>query len=277
MIPCKFFVLCLFCIFPYIDALEYGLSAKHEGEKPITHLCIIGERCSGTNFAEELIAANLKLVSKPWFMHKHFPPWYELPIECYFGNPQHYTFENTDEYLFVIIFRNAYDWARSLQQKPHHAIKKLHNLPFSKFIRTQWSLDPSQGMVQKGKEMNPLIDLSPITKLPFNNVLELRTAKIRNMLMINDRASNVYIINYEIIRDYSQEVIQEIANHFDLSPAREFSPITTYLGYKHTGTFEQAPYASISIEDLFFINSQLSEEIENSIEYSLIYDPNEIE
>lgn len=269
-------VLCALLFCPYVDALEYGIAAKHAGTIPIKKLVIFGERCSGTNYVDMLIARNFQLRSDRKFSHKHFPPWFELPIEYYSGTPAHYTFDNTDDYLFVIVFRNAYDWVRSLQQLPHHASAQLFKMPFSKFIRAPWELNPADKTVIRMRAYHPLMDLSPIDGKPFENVFKMRTKKIENMLMIQDRAKNVYYIRYEIIRDHPQEVIREIQEEFGIQAIAKYIPISNYLGWKHKGQFHQVPYPPLSLEDLDYINSQLSEEIENQIGYTLIYDPSEL-
>lgn len=258
-------------------ALEYGISAKHEGSIPIKKLFLFGERCSGTNYVVTLFSKNLQLGYDQKFARRHFPPWFELPIEYYTGKPQSYTFDNTDEYLFVIVFRNAYDWVRSLHDLPHFASGKFFNMPFSEFIRTPWELNPSNTLVKEVRSFHPLMDLSPIDGKPFENVLKLRTKKIENMLMVQNRAKNVYYIRYEIARDHPQEVIREIGECFGIRPNAKFSPVSNYLGWKHKGKYDQVPYPPISLEDLDYINSQLSEEVENQIGYSLIYDPAEID
>ena len=131
-----------------VHAQEYGIFHTSENSKPITKLFVIGERCSGTNYMNSLIMKNFE-ISAFSLGHKHFPPWYELSQEYYQGNPQYYTFENTEDFLFVVIFRNAYDWVRSFNRTPWHAHTSFNHIPLSEFIRKPWIIKKAGSMVRK--------------------------------------------------------------------------------------------------------------------------------
>ncbi len=255
---------------------EYGLFAKRESSVPITNLMVFSERCSGSNFILSLIRTNLQ-INSPFFCHKHFPPWFELPPESYLGNPKHYHFEGTEDYLFVIIFRDPYDWVRSLHLKPWHASRSLIHIPFEQFIRLPWTLSESDRQIMYGKRIHPLLDLNPLDGKPFKNVFELRTAKIQNMLMIKERAKNVYYVNYETARDHPEEVLEEIGTIFGLTAnPLGYTPVVKYKGMENKEDYKEKSYLKISENDLIYINSQLSEEIENKIGYRLIHNPDEL-
>ena len=123
-------------------------------------------------------------------------------MDRYLGNPAFYTFEGTDNYLFIVIVRNPYDWVRSVHKQPHLASRELIDIPFDEFIHKKWLLNKQEPAYQAEYKLNPLVDCNPKTGEPFANVLQLRTAKLRTMLMIKDKAKNVYYINYEIVRDF---------------------------------------------------------------------------
>lgn len=250
-----------------LTSLEYGLFAKKEGSQPITKFSIHGERCSGTNYIQALITNNID-IKKEEFSHKHTGPWYDLPIEHWLGDPKHYTFEGTEDQLCIIIFRNPYDWARSFNKNPWMAAGKLFKLPFSKFIRSEWEVNLVDNKnVINLYALNHLVDRNPIDGSAFKNIFELRTDKIRNMLMIKDRAKNAYYINYEIARDYPQKVIEEIGAIFSLNIQPLFRPVNNYKG--GNTPYQEKIYEPISNEDLLYINSQLDGELENQIGYQL--------
>ena len=208
-----------------------------------------------------------KFIDSP-FGHKHFPPWFELPLEEYLGPKPLYTFENSDDTLFIVIFRNPYDWLRSFYQKPWHAAKSLLNLSFSQFIRTPWELDSEDRVVISERKSNPLLDYDPLNKNPFESVLQLRTAKIRNMLMIKTQVKNIYYVNYETLRDHPKQVLQEIAHVFDL-PLSSFTDVKLYKGSKSEGNYTPKKYPPISPQDLEYINAHLDQGIEEKIHYQL--------
>lgn len=247
-----------------------GFYSKHEGNTPIARLAIYSERCSGSNYIQSLILTNVAGIRLNESSHKHFPPWLELSPSHYYGPPAHYTFDGSDNMLVVVIFRNPYDWVRSLNLQPWHAAKNLQNLPFSQFIRTPWRLNLRQNLIARLRRQNPLLDLNPIDGTPFKNVLELRTAKIRNMLKIRERAKNVYCINYEIVRDHPQEVLNELKELFSLNLKPDYQPVVLYKGLVRAGKYQETIYDPISMEDLIHINAHLDEQLENEIGYSLM-------
>lgn len=261
--------LIIFVLPSYMHALEYGIFAVCENSKPITKVWVIGERCSGTNYLTALLLRNFE-VKENGLGHKHFPPWYVLPQEHYKGNQQYYTFEGTEDFLFVVIFRNPYDWVRSFHKKPWHADHSLTHASFKDFIRLPWKIKVGDWREEQQISWNERVDADPFTGNLFANVFGLRKAKIETMLQIADRAPNVYYINYEIVRDYPQEVLQEIATHFAVVAKPEYTPIDTYKGKR--SSYHPKNYDPFSEEDLAFINSQLDEILENRIGYQIIRD-----
>jgi len=264
--------------FSKILPTEYALFAKRETSSPIKYLCIFGERCSGTNYTQSLLLENLifdsseyKNIHKPVsnYGHKHFPPWFELPLKEYQGPRRYYSLEDNEETLFVVIFRDPYDWVRSFKKKPHHGLRELRSLPFSQFIRTPWQLNPNNGLVKSESNLNPLMDKDPFTGENFSNVLHLRSAKIRTMLLVKDKVHNAYYINYETVRDHPKEVLKEIEDIFGLASTTEFNPIIHTKGREKKAIYKPKEYPPINLNDLLFINDQLDEELERSIGYEL--------
>lgn len=253
-----------------ISSLEYGLFANTKNSEPITKLYVIGERCSGTNYINALLKKNFDLDTTSFGSpsDKHFPPWYELPIEYYSGDPRYYTFEGVDDCLFIVIFRNPYDWVRSFYLTPHQADRSLLRISFSNFIRMPWkfAIEP---IIEKEYSFNPYFDRNPIDGSLFENVLKLRTAKIKTMLRIQEKAPNIYYLNYEIARDHSQEVLAEIANLFNLKPSGPYEPIIYRKDEQKQGLYKKKKYRPISSIDLAYINSQLDPEVENIINYTI--------
>lgn len=263
-----FLVFGLFIFSTPLLSQEFAIKAKKQGHIPITKFSIFSERCSGSNYLEQLILLNLEIESGK-FCHKHFPPWFDLPLEKYHGDPRHYTFEETDDFLFFVIFRNPYDWVRSFFRKPWHGSDELFHMSFSKFIRTPWTLNPQETVVQTEIVFNPLMD-RPSNGSYFRNVFELRSAKIRNMLEIGNKASNVYIINYEIARDHPEEVLAEISKIYSLKAKPVYTPVIYYYGDKNQGIYENKQYKPISKADLKYINSKLDETLEEQIGYETV-------
>lgn len=213
-----------------------------------------------------LLKQNIQIENTP-LGHKHFPPWFTLPQEEWYGNRSQYTFENTEDYLFILIIRNPYDWIRSLHKQPWCAAEHLRNLEFSEFIRSPWELNPLDPDIIRESIRNPLVNWDPETRSPFSNIMKLRTAKLKNMFLIYQKVHNFYVIKYETVRDNPQEVSKEISSLFKVDRNLEYHPVEWYKGDNRQGKYNKCEYAPISSEDLIFINHQLNEELKNQLGY----------
>ncbi len=252
-----------------LNALDvtYGIGAKKEGSIPITQVQFLGERCSGTNYLQNLIIKNFHF-APPYFAFssKHFPVWLEgewfqnvLPK---YGENRFY--RKNDHCLFIVIFRNPYDWLHSFCEKPYHTsqeFKKSVKKDFSKFIRATWDAEPDRKYVE----------CNPRDGSPFKNVMQLRTARIRNMLAIGELVDNIYYLQYETVRDEPEKVIAEIAQLFGLEAADPFEPVLEHYKASHviSDTFEVKEYPKISNDDLRYINRYLDKDLEKLIGYEL--------
>ncbi len=226
------------------EGLRYGLYAHDlDEEVPITRLQVFGERCSGTKYITTLLTQNFpELAPGLPFGSKHIPPWFILPPEDYCGPRHHYTLEEEDSCLFVVIFRHPLDWLRSMHRSPYHAAAHLRNISIHRLIRLPWEIGPEQ------PENVRKLDLDPLTGRPFRNILKLRTAKIQNMLLLKNRVSHIYYVNYETVRDYPHQVVEEIADYFDLLTHNSFVPVS----YKCSG---DPSYGEISQQEISFTAS----------------------
>jgi hypothetical protein len=244
----------------------HGLDAKHEGRARLRKFCLFGERCSGTNYLQQLITANFpQLGYQKAYGWKHFPAWLSAPAGLNPGPSKFYTFENSDAYLFFVIFRNPYDWLRSLWEHPHHAASHLHHIPFDTFIHSTWICDPLDEFIHA-------MDKNPHTGAYFSNILQLRSAKIRNMLMIKNKVKNIYYINYETLLNQPEQVVHEIARIFNLRTNYYFVPILNYCDPphdKHSLFLERDAFIPPA-ESLLFIQSQLDPSLESSIGYDIL-------
>lgn len=265
----RYSIYVLFLIFPMFVSSKHQLIKYKYGSAPehqINKIQIFGERCSGTNFLEHLIVRNFKNIKKDtffWYGEKHFPCWFDFPFdEKFYQRPLYnYTLEKSKDVLFIVIFRDPYDWVRSFYKSPHHAISSLKTLSFSEFIRSKWEVE--------NDIENPYrfpIELNPKTGAPFDNVMKLRTARIINMLRLKDLVPFVYFINYEILNEFPREVLTEISELFGVEMNDQFTPVLTDKGNEDV-MFTPSRYRIISPADLDFINQNLDEKVEKSIGY----------
>jgi hypothetical protein len=74
----------------------------------ITHFTIFGERCSGTNYLEEVINANFHINFTSKYGNKHF-----------FCANEYHTKDTTNT-LFIGIIRNPVYWVNSFSKELYH-------------------------------------------------------------------------------------------------------------------------------------------------------------
>lgn len=225
---------------------------------PIRRVQIYGERCSGTNYLEDLLKRNLKSAQVTWeFGWKHF-----------FHGPG---VEEANDCLFVVIHRNPFDWLRSLHNNPWHAAPPLRSLGFSDFIRAAWwciydehaLMEPDHSLY--GTEI--VCERDPQTHERFANVIRLRTAKIRNWESLRDKTRHHVSIKYEDLDLRPGEVIESICRRSGLKRKWFFKGAKGYKGGK-TKYIPKA-YEPIRAEDLDYILHELDVELEQSIGYDV--------
>jgi len=226
---------------------------------------IFGERCSGTNYVESLVAANFpasELTSD--FGYKHFFPQ--------FGS------KSTDSYIFLIIHRHPISWLKSFYRTPWHASPELKRLNFSQFIRAEWiSVWDTHAGISKGdprwmQEME--FERCPSTMKRFDNVLKMRTVKIREWERLRVLVENAVYVRYEDVVEHPQEFISQLASELNLPAPSSLFRIDSYKGGKrwHRGLREQLlrkRIPEISTLDLQYILENIDKNLEKRIGYNL--------
>ena len=154
----------------------------------IKKLTIYGERCSGTNYLEELITANFD-VNITWeYGWKHFFGFNDL--------------SNNDETLFIGIIRNPYDWINSFYREQHHLPKYFINI--DNFLNSEIiSFDASDNEIMDDRNMH--------TKERYKNIFELRNTKFK--FLTEDMPSlvkNYLLITYDDLLNMFNNTIDKI-------------------------------------------------------------------
>ncbi len=228
-----FFLFYLFCQGEIVQDLSYGIEAiKSEKlqEGKIQYIQIFGERCSGTNFLTKLIEHNLSAQLSFQYGWKHFPCWYDTPFEEKIRSKmgeKYCSLEGNDNFLFLVIFRDPYDWLRSFFLQPFHVSRRITRTRFSSFLKSRWySSEDDQAICGPAG----IFDRDPSTNGYFKNVLHLRSARIANLLKLKEKVDNVYFLNYETLRENPEAVIDEISSLFTIEKKEDFVPITSYKG-----------------------------------------------
>jgi hypothetical protein len=163
----------------------------------IEKFTIFGERCSGTNFLEEIMITNFNINVTWEYGWKHFFGFYDFKKT-----------ENEDKTLFIGIVRHPIYWIESFFREQHHIPNKPINI--DKFLFHEfYSIDSNNNVMKE--------DLNYITGKKYKNIFELRFLK--NYYLINTMPNNVknyILINYENLRDNYEVILDNIKNKFGL-------------------------------------------------------------
>ena len=148
----------------------------------IKKFTILGERCSGTNYLEELILSNFEIEITWNYGWKHFFGFYDFKQN-----------EEENNTLFIGIVRHPIKWINSLFKEKHHI--PVENHAINKFLFNDfYSVDTNNQIIQQ--------DLNYITGKKYKNIFELRFLK--NYYLINTMPNNVknyILINYENLKN----------------------------------------------------------------------------
>jgi len=228
----------------------------------IKRIQIFGERCSGTNFLESLIRGNIKGVNLcSDFGYKHF----------FYSQGE----KNSDDCLFLIIYRHPFDWLRSISRKAWHVADELKNCSFSEFIRKEWHCvyneesGTSSNNPEYGKEMT--FERDPETGQRFKNVIKMRTRKIENFESIKETEKSTYYMKHEDLASDPEAFIKVISRQYNLKKRMIFRPVILRKGKRGIGIrFYKAKQSyPIIEEDRQYILENLSLELEKKIGYHL--------
>jgi hypothetical protein len=166
----------------------------------ITKFTIYGERCSGTNYLEELILENFDVTLTSEYGWKHF-----------FGF-QDDKLKNSDDTLFICIVRDIYEWMNSFFKQPHHLPIRYKNIDLQtkkyEFLNNEfWSFDDSNGNRDTNKEI--MTDRNIYTNCRYQNIFELRHTKLKYMITdLPNKVKNYILIRYEdLINDFVGKMI----------------------------------------------------------------------
>jgi len=199
---------------------------------------IFGQRASGTHYLINLLERNLNL------KHNKNQPW-----KHGFSNVSILP-KNVD--INFVIYRNPYDWIRSVHILPYHAIRSLWYIPFEEFIRREWECDDK-------------FDLHPESGKRFSNILKLRSYKIK--LWESKRSNKVCYLNYEILEKYPEQVLDDVAKRYNLKWTKNFENI--YTRKDHNAQYVKKQYRPLTQEDLDYLKNEIDWVTENQIGYRL--------
>ena len=159
---------------------------------------IYGERCSGTNYLEQIINLNFDVQITWEYGWKHF-----------FGLDKVKNLENSDDALFICIVRNPVDWINSLFRKKHHIADHLRE-NINNFLNDEfYSYQDNQNLYGYRNEI--LADRNIYTGKRYKNIFELRHTKLKWMIEdLPKKVKNYILIKHEDLLDNFNETLYKI-------------------------------------------------------------------
>lgn len=151
-------------------------------------ITIYGERCSGTNYLEQLLILNFD-VEVTWnYGWKHFFGFQDL--------------SHTDDILFICIVRNLYDWVNSLYREKHHLPSCLTTNIDIFLNDTFYSLHYDNNNNITNEEI--FEDRNIETNERYKNIFELR--RVKNKFLVEKLPT--------LVKNYCIITYDELTNEF---------------------------------------------------------------
>ena len=161
----------------------------------IKKIQIYGERCSGTNYLEELLVKNFDVKIVWTYGWKHFFGFNNL--------------SNSDGVLFIGIVRNLVDWVNSVYREKHHlpnsVCKNIDALLNNKYYYID-KRNKKDVEIMKGRNIE--------TKKRYNNIFEMR--HIKNKFLIENMPSlvkNYCLITYDDLKHNFASTMDKIKSY----------------------------------------------------------------
>lgn len=164
----------------------------------LTQFTILGERCSGTSYVQQLIEHNFNVsFNRDLYGRKHF-----------FGHHEP-SKEDIDRTLVIGMIRDPVDWLNSFFRNPWHIRREISRDPVLFLNSEVCSLDDSS------KE-EIMFDRNYQTGEPYKNFLELRYTKLQFLRELEKTNPNFIFVRYEDIRDDYKWFLDRISENYNI-------------------------------------------------------------
>lgn len=176
---------------------------------------IYGERCSGTNYLQNLIDLNFNVELTWKYGWKHF-----------FGFDED-KYKDSDDTLFICIVRNPVDWINSLYREKHHLPECLKS-DIDKFLNNEFYSIHGNKIGNKINHSEIMEDRNIYTQSRYRNIFELRHTKLKYLIEdLPKKVKHCVFIKYEdLVNDFTN-VMEILKNKgLDIKTNIEF-PINT--------------------------------------------------
>ena len=216
---------------------------------PVTSYAVLGERNSGTNYVDALLAANLPagIPASDVYCWKH--GFIDRRVAA------------TGGLLTVVVYRHPVRWLQSLHNKPMELSARMQGLSFGDFIRHEW-----QGAFARPDGEEPsTADMDPKARTNYPNALRLRAAKIAYLEEMAEMPGRVAFLRFEDANRDPRATLDALGRAFDL-PLAPFTPVQAFKGSSRR-SYAPRLMPAPGARDLAFIRDELDENLEARIGY----------
>ena len=235
----------------------------------ITKCTIYGERCSGTNYIENLISINFDVNITWQYGWKHF---FGHNITDKTNNLKK-DISNADDVLFICIVRDIVPWINSFFKEPHHVNKDIHN-NINCFINNEIFTPHYERNYKKNDQIpkeliNYIEDRNFNTNQRYKNLFELRYNKINYMTEVLPKIAKNYIfVRYEDLINNFQQTMFKIKSKGLVVKSDINFPLNSN-NYKNNSKKKFSKKKNLLYEDLIYKNENYNHVIENKIGYKI--------
>jgi hypothetical protein len=198
---------------------------ENKSIQTIKKVTIYGERCTGTNYLEELITSNFNVTITWEYGWKHFFGFNDL--------------KNSDDTLFIGIIRNPYTWINSFYREQHHLDKSFKNI--NKFLNGEFY------SIHANNTEN-MHDRNLYTQKRYANIFEMRHTK--NKFLIEDMKSlvkNYILIRYEdLIHDFLNTMNKIKEKGLETKPNIKYPLNVTYYKKEKKVDFKEKQKSNVN-------------------------------
>jgi hypothetical protein len=212
----------------------------------VKNFTIYGERCSGTNYLEQLITTNFELPVTWEYGWKHFFGYSDL--------------KNSDETLFIGIVRSPIMWIDSFVKNPYHIPPQ--NIPIKNFLTNRfYSINIKNETIKE--------DLNYKNNQMYRNIFELRHTKNEYLIdIMPTKVKNYALINYEYIKAEPFEFLEAMRIKFNLTKRKpNYTNINYYKMFKNK-TFVEDPI-KLHPQIISFIKQNVNKTQEKRLNYNI--------
>jgi len=198
---------------------------------------IYGERCSGTNYLEELLLLNFDVEIVWCYGWKHFFGFNDL--------------SNTDDTLFIGIIRNLEDWINSLYKEKYHLPNELTENIDTFLNNTFYSIYDNGDEIMDDRNIN--------TGERYKNIFELRLVKNKYLIeKMPNLVKNYCLITYDDLIDNFVDIMYKLKDSGLKIKDDNYFPLNIVYYKKDKNVIFKKKTNSIPKEKIIIENKELN-------------------